>query len=117
MTDTPKPPYNPAKWQAEEKYPELCQKLRAALGEVYDPEIHLSIIQLGLVRDVTIRDDQAIIRMILTTLFCPYGPSLLESARVKAEEVLERPTAIDLGMEPWDISMMEEDLAADWGLF
>jgi hypothetical protein len=42
---------------------------------------------------------------------------MLEVTRQKAEEVLSRPTAIDMGMEMWDFSMMEEGTGADWGIF
>ena len=57
------------------------------------------------------------INMILTTPFCPYGPAMIEAIRQKAESVLNRPINIDLGMEMWDFSMMEEGLGADWGLY
>jgi metal-sulfur cluster biosynthetic enzyme len=55
--------------------------------------------------------------MIMTTPFCPYAPALLDMTRSKAEKILGQPTTIDLGMEPWDPSMMEEGAAAAWGFF
>jgi metal-sulfur cluster biosynthetic enzyme len=85
-------------------------------GEM-DPEIGLNIIELGLVRDVRFEEDHAEVTMILTTPFCPYGPAMLEMARKKGEEFLERPTTIEMGMEMWDMSMMEEGAGAEWGLF
>jgi metal-sulfur cluster biosynthetic enzyme len=109
-----KPGTNKPVWQAESTHPELAEALKAALNEIIDPEIGLSEIQLGLIRDVTIEPDSAVIHMILTTPFCPYGPAMLETTRQKAEEVVGRPTAIDLGMEMWDFSMMDEDVAPDW---
>ncbi|HNR47354.1 MAG TPA: iron-sulfur cluster assembly protein [Anaerolineaceae bacterium] len=111
------PGSNPAVWESEAEQPELCAKLREALCAVTDPEIGLNIIQLGLIRNVKIEADQAIIRMILTTPFCPYGPAMLEETRQKAEAALERPVFMDLGMEAWDFGMMTEDLGADWGLY
>jgi len=87
------------------------------LREVVDPEIGLSIIELGLVRDVVIQDEQANLNMILTTPFCPYGPALLDMTRQKAEKFLQRPTTIELGMDMWDFSMMEEGVGADWGMY
>jgi metal-sulfur cluster biosynthetic enzyme len=104
-------------WQAENEQPELADALKVGLGEILDPEIGLSIIQLGLIRDVRIQPDSAQINIILTTPFCPYGPALLETAKEKAEEVLGRPVTLELGMEMWDFSMMEEGLGGDWGLF
>lgn len=104
-------------WLIETTHPELSEKLKKGLEEIIDPEIGFNIIQLGLVRNVTVDENRAIINMILTTPFCPYGPAMLESTRKKAEEVLELETAIDFGMEPWDFSMVEEGLMDDWGLY
>lgn len=104
-------------WTAESTHPELINPLKQALREIVDPEIGLNIIELGLVRDVVIKDDQALINMILTTPFCPYGPALLDMSREKAEKALGRQTRIELGMEMWDFSMMEEGAGADWGLY
>ena len=104
-------------WQAESTHPDLAESTRDALRQVVDPEIGLSIIELGMVRDLIISDTQAHVSMILTTPFCPYGPALLEMARQKAENALQRPTTIEVGMDMWDPTMMEEGAGADWGLF
>ncbi len=104
-------------WQAESTHPDLMPTLKENLSQVVDPEINLNILQLGLVRDLTIIDNSAVLRMILTTPFCPYGPAILDAARQKAEEALKMPVHIDLGMEMWDFSMMEEGLGGEWGLF
>jgi metal-sulfur cluster biosynthetic enzyme len=111
------PGTNPAIWESESQFPELSSKLRSALSEVLDPELGLSIIQLGLIRNVKIEDDSVQLKMILTTPFCPYGPALIEMARQKAESAVERPAFIDFSMEVWDFSMMEEGLGADWGIY
>jgi metal-sulfur cluster biosynthetic enzyme len=116
MTDQPVNNNRPV-WTAEKDRPELCEKLRVAFAEVVDPEIGLNIIQLGLIRDVHIEPDNALIKMILTTPFCPYGPAMLETTRQKAEAVLNLSTNIDLGMDPWDFSFMEEGMGAEWGLY
>jgi metal-sulfur cluster biosynthetic enzyme len=104
-------------WQAESTHPEIIEPFREKMREIIDPEIGLNIIELGLIRDLVIQDDDALVTMILTTPFCPYGPAILETTRQKAEMVLERPTMIEMGMELWEPSMMEEGAGADWGLF
>lgn len=114
MTPTPNP-RPPLFWQAEETHPELVEPFRQKMREVVDPEIGLNIIELGLVRDLIIDDQTAEIKMILTTPFCPYGPAMLEMTRQKAEPVLSRPVTVDLSMEMWDPSMMEEGAADSWG--
>ncbi len=104
-------------WQIDSTHPETVEPLTAALSEVIDPELGLNIIQLGLIRDVRIEDDSVLVKMILTTPFCPYGPAMLEQTRQKAEEALSMPAHMDLGMDMWDFSMMEEGLGGDWGLY
>lgn len=104
-------------WKAESTHPEIIETFREKMREVIDPEIGLNIIELGLVRDLSISDDQAEVEMILTTPFCPYGPAMLEMTRVKAEQALGLPTTIEMGMEMWEPSMMEEGAGAEWGLF
>ena len=104
-------------WDSEATNPDQSEQLRVKLAEVVDPEIGLNIIQLGLVRNVRIETDQTVLKMILTTPFCPYGPAMLEMTRQKAEEALNHPVVIDLGLEPWDFSMMEESLGGEWGLY
>ena len=88
-----------------------------ALRVVIDPEIGMNVIELGLVRDTDIGEDSAHITMIMTTPFCPYAPQLLEQTRRTAQDFLGVPTTIEMGMEMWDPSMMEDGAAADWGLF
>ncbi|NWG16578.1 MAG: DUF59 domain-containing protein [Chloroflexi bacterium] len=91
--------------------------LREALREVVDPEIGMNVVELGLIRQVEILDDRAHLVMIMTTPFCPYAPQLLEQARRTAQNYTRRPTTIEMGLEMWDPSMMEEGVADDWGLF
>ena len=104
-------------WQADSTHPDLTANLREKLREIVDPEIGLNIIELGLVRDVAIQDGNAQVTMILTTPFCPYGPAMLETTRKMAEEALGLPVTLEMGMEMWDFSMMEEGAGADWGFY
>jgi metal-sulfur cluster biosynthetic enzyme len=91
--------------------------LMEALRQVIDPEIGMNIVELGLIRQTEIADERAHITMIMTTPFCPYAPQLLEQTRRTAQEYLNVPVTIEMGMQMWDPSMMEEGAADDWGLF
>lgn len=91
--------------------------LREALRVVIDPEIGMNIVELGLVRHIEIHEDRVHITMIMTTPFCPYAPALLEQTRRAAQDYLKLPATIEMGLEMWDPSMMEEGVADDWGLF
>jgi metal-sulfur cluster biosynthetic enzyme len=91
--------------------------VRDALRAVIDPEIDMNVVELGLVREIEIHEDRAHVVMIMTTPFCPYAPQLLEQTRRTAQEYLNLPTTIEMGMQMWDPSMMEDGAADDWGLF
>lgn len=104
-------------WDAEKDHPEMCARIKEALRAVRDPEIGMDVIQLGLIRNVTLRDGKLDIVMILTTPYCPYAPMMMESARKKAEEATDIPAEITYGTEVWNQTMMEEGSGFDWGLF
>jgi metal-sulfur cluster biosynthetic enzyme len=104
-------------WGIHTTHPNLVEPARAALSEVVDPEIGMNIIQLGLIRDIQIENDMARLKMILTTPFCPYGPAMIEMTKAKAIEGLKMPVTIEMGIEMWDFSMMEDPSALDWGMY
>lgn len=113
-------PRNRPDWSAQEKYPGLCKILTDGLATVLDPELGLSVIQLGLIRNVIYEEKEEDVNidveMILTTPFCPYGPELIHAVQEVSEQVLMRPVFVRLTAEMWEPTMMEEGLG-DWGLF
>jgi metal-sulfur cluster biosynthetic enzyme len=108
---------NPIIWDIHTTNPDLVPVLREKLAEVVDPEIGLNVIQLGLIRKVSVEAGEMKMYILLTTPFCPYGPAMLEMIKNKAGEATEMPVVIELGYEPWDFSMMEDPGAIDWGLY
>ncbi|MDI6769770.1 MAG: iron-sulfur cluster assembly protein [Anaerolineales bacterium] len=108
---------NEIRWAIHDTHPDLVQPLREKLAEVVDPEIFMSVIQLGLIRRVEVEGEIVKMYVILTTPFCPYGPAMIDTIRQKAQEGLGKPVAVELGMEPWNFSMMEEPGALDWGMY
>jgi len=92
-------------------------EIREALRQVVDPEIGMDVIMLGLIRDLDVQPDHTHVNMILTTPFCPYGPQLMEQVRRTVQDCTGVPTTIEMGLEMWDPSFMEEGAGADWGLF
>jgi metal-sulfur cluster biosynthetic enzyme len=93
------------------------EKVREALRTVVDPEIGMDVIALGLVRELQVKDNRLHLIMILTTPFCPYAPQLMEQTRRIAQAASGLATTIEMGLEIWDPSMMEEGAADEWGLF
>jgi metal-sulfur cluster biosynthetic enzyme len=114
---TAEQPLNPIHWDLHDTHPDLVPKLREKLAEVVDPEIMLNVLQLGLIRKVTIKEDEVSMYVILTTPFCPYGPAMLEMIKQKAEEGLGMKVNIEMGFEPWDFSLMEDPSSLDWGMY
>jgi metal-sulfur cluster biosynthetic enzyme len=110
-------PVNSVHWDIHDTHPDLVPALRAKLAEIMDPEIALNVIQLGLVRKVSIENGEAKLYVLLTTPFCPYGPAMLEMIKQKAQEGLNMPISLELGMEPWGFSLMEDPGALDWGMY
>lgn len=54
------------------------EEIRKSLRQVRDPEINLSVIDLGLIYDVEISDAGEVdIKMTLTSPGCPSGPEML----------------------------------------
>jgi metal-sulfur cluster biosynthetic enzyme len=92
---------------------ELDANIMEALREVLDPEIGISVVELGMIRKIEHKPDLTEITMILTTPFCPLAGYLTEKVRQRAQEVVGHPVSVILGEESWDPSMMEGD---EWGL-
>jgi len=82
--------------------------MRAALETVMDPEIQLSVIDLGLVREIVIEPGRTIIRMVLTTPFCPYAPQLAADVKQAAMSVVDQPCEVEILPDPWNPQMMPD---------
>src|SRR3972149_2400890 len=105
-------------WTIHETHPDRVKLVREKLSEVIDPEIGMNIIQLGLIRNVEIEENGiGPVKMILTPPFSPYGPAMIEMTKAKAVEGLNMPVNIEMGMDMWDFSMMEDPSALDWGMY
>lgn len=58
-----------------------------ALKKVFDPEIRLNIVDMGLIYDIRIKDGKIVILMTLTSLMCPYGSELKKAVREAVRKV------------------------------
>jgi len=59
------------------------------LRPVIDPALNLSIVELGLVRGITVAEDsgRVDIDLTLTSPMCPLGPEIMAATKVAAERV------------------------------
>ena len=96
----------------------LKDKIIEALQTVYDPEIPVSVYELGLIYDIDISKDNDINIMTLTTPHCPEAQSIPEKI---ADTVLlvngVRDVKVKITWEPpWDQNKMTEAAKLELGL-
>jgi metal-sulfur cluster biosynthetic enzyme len=77
-------------------------KILNALQAVLDPEIGISVIDLDLIREVNIGPDEAAVKMVLTTPFCPYGPMLTNQIQSVSEQAAEMPVKVTVLPDKWE---------------
>ncbi len=93
----------------------------AALDSIFDPEIPISLVELGLIYAVEIQQDsgQVDIRMTLTAPGCGMGPVLVGDVEYRTAKV---PNVSGVKVElvfdpPWSKEMMTEEAQLEAGLF
>jgi nitrite reductase/ring-hydroxylating ferredoxin subunit/metal-sulfur cluster biosynthetic enzyme len=82
--------------------------IRAALETVMDPEIGLSVVDLGLIREIVVEPGRTQVRMLLTTPFCPYAPQLVEEVKLAARSVVDQPAEVEILPDPWSPDLMPD---------
>jgi len=88
-----------------------------ALSDVYDPEIRINIVDLGLIYMVEIEADKINIEMTLTAPNCPASPEIRNNV-IKTLKQLKGINDVNLNVvwEPaWEPSMMSEEAKLDLG--
>ena len=85
--------------------------VRTALKQVYDPEVSLSVEELGLIYEVKITNDHVYIKHSLTSMMCPFADEIcrgIESA-VSAIPGVSKVTRDLVFDPPFSIEMVPED--------
>lgn len=82
--------------------------VRAALETVMDPEIGLSVIDLGLIREIHFLEGRTLVRMMLTTPFCPYAPQMMSDVQQAVQSVVPQQCEVELLADPWSPDMMPD---------
>lgn len=95
------------------------EDVREVLKNVYDPELHLNIVDLGLIYDIDIQDGNVGITMTLTSPGCPVGPMLVEQVQQNLK-ILPGVKDVDVQITftpPWDpYTMMGEEAKEELGI-
>ena len=106
--------------EATTQTPPTHDEMMAKLWEVKDPEINLSIVDLGLVYDVQYDEGDVMVTMTLTSPGCPLGPIIRGEAYAKLREL---PGVKDVDVQivwnpPWDPrTMASEDVRMQLGIW
>jgi metal-sulfur cluster biosynthetic enzyme len=83
--------------------------IRSALETVMDPEINLSVIDLGLIREIRFLDPpKTLVRMMLTTPFCPYAPQLVEEVKQATVSVVPQECEVEIMPDAWSPDLMPD---------
>lgn len=97
------------------------KQIGAALQPVHDPEIHISVVDLGLIYGAEVKEaaggpgKSVKVKMSLTSPACPYGPMLLATVHGALAKVPGvREVDVDLAFTPsWDPRTMATEEAKD----
>lgn len=89
-----------------------------ALSEVMDPELGVSLVDLGLIYDVTVEDDKVDVKMTLTAPGCPLHSIMRENAQNRISQIdgVKEANVQVVWDPPWKPEMMSEAAKKHLGL-
>ncbi len=94
--------------------------VREGLRHVYDPEIGINIVDLGLVYDADVSTDgDVLVTMTLTSLGCPLGPVIVQEVQGALRD-LPGIREVDVKLvwsPPWSPDLMSEDAKDELGMW
>lgn len=75
-----------------------------------DPELHINIVDLGLIYDVVIEENEIRVTMTLTTPGCPLAPVIDKLIKTALGELGVDQVEVELVWEPaWSVRRMSEE--------
>lgn len=97
---------------------DIAETIRERLRGVYDPELGVNVVDLGLVYDIREEPDRVRVIMTLTTPGCPLHDAIVGAARRALWQVLpDRPVDVELVWEPrWTPDRMSDAAKEQLGL-
>jgi metal-sulfur cluster biosynthetic enzyme len=84
------------------------EAVRESLRGVLDPELHLDVVTLGLIREINLDTSPPGLSMLLTTPFCPYGPWMVQQVKETAQKTVGGEVKVEVLAEQWHPEMMED---------
>lgn len=95
------------------------QDVMEALSEVYDPELGMNIVELGLVYDVDIRSEKSVkVTMTLTAPGCPLAGTIDVQVRAALMALGFEDVDVDIVFDPpWTPDRMSDEAKLKLGFF
>ena len=93
------------------------EQVAEALRNVYDPEIGINVVDLGLVYNTEVQDGTVNVEMTLTSMGCPAGPMIVQQIEDEVKEI-EGVDDVDVQIvwsPAWNPTMMSEDAKMELG--
>ena len=110
-TDTPPPfPYAGP--------PELREPILAALHRVVDPEVAMTIVDVGLVYGVTVTAERIHVLLTMTSAACPVADLIVDDVGAELDKVAAGGKAVDVELvwePPWTTDRMSARAKAFMG--
>ena len=94
------------------------EEIKDLLKPIYDPDIGVSIVDLGLLYKIENNDGNIFVEMTFTTPACPYGPQLVEEVRYTLNS-LDGVKSVDIDIvwdPPWSMDNINEATRLELGL-
>jgi len=102
---------------AESDEPITEDRVMDALKSVYDPELPVNIVDLGLIYDVNINGRNVNIKMSLTTPGCGMGATIAKQAEMAIKPLGVKNVFIDIVWDPpWNPDMMSDEAKERLGI-
>jgi len=79
------------------------KEIEKELKKIRDPELNVDIVTLGLIREITVKDEgvkSVHILMTLTSPFCPFVNQFIEEIEDTLEKMGFEDVAVDLTFDP-----------------
>ena len=102
----PEKPVGPPTFSSMPTAQELA--VRSVLETVMDPELGLSVVDLGLIREIHFLETKTLVRMMLTTPFCPYAPQMMADVKNATESAVPQPCEVEIMPDAWNPDMMPD---------
>lgn len=96
----------------------LRAKIADAIQKVEDPELFVSVVDLGLLYNIRAEKENIIVEMTLTTMGCPLFDTIQKDVEKAVQKILPK-TQVKIELvfnPPWSLEMVAHAASAELGI-